>query len=174
MHREAAGMAESPDPESVRDTNNLFVSFGTMDDLEVLARHRMEMWKDIFPDRMEKILESKEESASWVAEQIRLGRYISFIVRSIDGIVAGSGAIWIREEPPKPGKNGTHLPYLLSMYTEKAFRRRGVASMIVEEAIKWSRENGFYRIYLHASPFGRGVYEKLGFSPGNEMRLELE
>jgi len=29
-------------------------------------------------------------------------------------------------------------------------------------------------ISLHASPFGRPLYESLGFEPTNEMRLHLE
>jgi len=65
------------------------------------------------------------------------------------------------------------MPYVLSMYTEPEFRGRGVASRIVREMMRRSRARGFGRIVLHASRFGRSVYERLGFESGSEMRREL-
>ena len=64
-------------------------------------------------------------------------------------------------------------PYLLSMYTEPDFRRRGVASMVVKEAINWCRKNKYERLMLHASEMGRKVYSQLGFKRTWEMRLDL-
>lgn len=149
------------------------VTEGTIYDLETLADHRMKMWEDIHPERMDEIRNGRKESAQWIREQMTAGRYRAIIVRDSGGKAAGSGGVWIRDEPPKPGKKGTKLPYLISMYTEREYRRKGVASMVVEEAIRWSRENGFYRISLHSSAYGRGIYEKHGFSGTNEMRLNL-
>jgi GNAT superfamily N-acetyltransferase len=59
------------------------------------------------------------------------------------------------------------------MYTLPEYRKMGVASSIVKEAIKWSRDNGFGRISLHASSQGKSVYEKFGFQQTNEMLLKL-
>jgi GNAT superfamily N-acetyltransferase len=64
-------------------------------------------------------------------------------------------------------------PYLMSMYTETAFRRKGIAKSIVCNAIAWSREHGYDKINLHASEMGRHLYESLGFSATTEMRLRL-
>jgi GNAT superfamily N-acetyltransferase len=60
------------------------------------------------------------------------------------------------------------------MYTHPEFRRRGVASMVVHEAIEWCRVRGYGRLRLHASEMGRSVYRKFGFKRGWEMRLDLE
>jgi GNAT superfamily N-acetyltransferase len=59
------------------------------------------------------------------------------------------------------------------MYTEKGFRRAGVASTIVQCAIEWSKEHGYKTISLHASEAGIPLYEKFGFKQTAEMRLML-
>jgi GNAT superfamily N-acetyltransferase len=65
------------------------------------------------------------------------------------------------------------VPYLLSLYTEKEFRKKGVARLIVETAIDWCRKNGYDRVNLDASEEGKPLYETLGFKPGYGMRLQL-
>jgi len=64
-------------------------------------------------------------------------------------------------------------PYLLSLYAEREFRRRGVARLIVEAAIAWCRAHGYDRVNLDASEEGKSLYETLGFKPGYGMRLPL-
>jgi hypothetical protein len=41
------------------------------------------------------------------------------------------------------------------------------------ELIAWCRARGLTRITLHAAPAGRPLYESLGFTVTNEMRLVL-
>ena len=40
--------------------------------------------------------------------------------------------------------------------------------------IAWCRDEGLRSLSLHASDFGRALYEELGFRPTNEMRLYLK
>ncbi len=143
-------------------------------DLDVLVEHRLRMWEEIHPDRIQTVRESADVVREWVRGLLEQGKYVGFIAELPDGTLAGSGALWLRPEQPRPGRKGAELPYLLSMYTNPGFRNSGVASAIVREAILWSKQNGYYRIYLHASRMGRGVYEKLGFLNSNEMRLDLD
>jgi GNAT superfamily N-acetyltransferase len=93
--------------------------------------------------------------------------------KSSDGRVAGGGCVWLQPVQPRPHRASMVQPYLLSMYTEPDFRRRGVASMVVREAIEWCRKNKYERLMLHASEMGRKVYSKLGFKRTWEMRLDL-
>lgn len=111
----------------------------------------------------------------WVRREMAAGRYLAFVVETADGRPAGSGAVWLVPTQPRPGRLGrtTRLPYILSMFTEPEFRRRGVAARIVRAQVRWATERGYPRIFLHASPMGRPVYARLGFEPGNEMRRDL-
>ena len=64
--------------------------------------------------------------------------------------------------------------YAHSVYTEVAYRRKGLARRILNAMIDDCRANEWPRISLHASELGRPLYESLGFVDTNEMRLMLE
>jgi GNAT superfamily N-acetyltransferase len=59
------------------------------------------------------------------------------------------------------------------MHTEPQWRRKGIASRILREAIRWAKKRGYREVLLHASPLGKGVYHRRGFRNTSEMRLEL-
>ncbi len=149
------------------------VSQGGIEDLDILVSHRIQMWRDIFPELGEAIDLSVGTTGRWLREKLLGGTVIPFIARTEDGHVAGSGCVMIKEDQPRPTSRTVNCPYLMSMYTEREFRRKGVATRITEEAIAWCRQNGYDRITLHASSEGRAIYEKLGFSATNEMKLAL-
>jgi GNAT superfamily N-acetyltransferase len=65
------------------------------------------------------------------------------------------------------GRHGT----IVNVFTEPEWRRLGVAALLLEEIIEWSRKERLDRLVLHASEEGRALYDRLGFVPGNEMRF---
>ncbi len=154
---------------------NFNISLATSNDIEILVNHRLCMWQDILDAREERVeLPGNEERThKWIAEKLTSGKLIGYIARTKKGEIAGSGCIWLREQPPLPFTKFVEAPYLLSMYTEKKFRRHGVGRMIVEAAIAWCREPGYDRVNLDASETGKRLYEILGFQPGYSMRLQL-
>ena len=93
--------------------------------------------------------------------------------------IAGAG-IFLRASLPSPRKeNGRtvgvttgQLGLLINVYTEPEWRRRGVAMLLMQRAIEWSREQRLDRLILHASDAGRPLYAKMGFVSTNEMRLD--
>ena len=149
------------------------LSYAGLKDVDLLAEHRKRMWLAIHPELKKEIRATEAGTRNWIREQLSKKSLVCLIVRSRDGRVAGSGCIWLREEQPRPTNMRLLVPYLMSMYTEKQFRRKGVAKLIVKSALKWSREHGYDRVILHASKEGRPVYEGLGFTQTNEMRLNL-
>ncbi len=144
------------------------------DDVELLVSHRLNMWRDIHPELGSKVDKSEGLTRTWIRKRIADGRLIGFIATTEGGRVAGSGCVWIREEQPRPTNPGNEFPYLMSMYTEPPFRRKGVARLILKRALKWSEDNGYERMIPHASEQGRPLYEAFGFEPTTEMRLKFE
>jgi GNAT superfamily N-acetyltransferase len=59
------------------------------------------------------------------------------------------------------------------MWTEPSHRRRGLGSLVLDAILQWCRARRIRRLTLHASDEGRPLYERFGFRPTNEMRLEL-
>jgi GNAT superfamily N-acetyltransferase len=101
------------------------------------------------------------------------GSPVGFIARTEKGQAAGSGCLWIKKEQPNPTHPRLEAPYLLSLFTEKRFQKKGVARLIVKTAIAWGKEHCFDRINLHATDVGKPLYEQFGFKPTNEMQLNL-
>jgi GNAT superfamily N-acetyltransferase len=58
------------------------------------------------------------------------------------------------------------------VYTEPAWRRRGVADALMRQVIRWAEAERLDRLVLHASEAGRALYQRLGFAPTNEMRFQ--
>ncbi len=142
-------------------------------DIDILVRHRRAMWRALHIRKKILLDKADKEYAAWARARLRDSQLKAWIVKDNNGKIAGSGCLWLQSIQPRPGNPSKVQPYLLSMYTEPVFRRRGVASMIVEEAIGWSTKNGHNRLLLHASETGRKVCRKYGFKRTWEMRLRL-
>lgn len=63
--------------------------------------------------------------------------------------------------------------YIWGVYVEPSHRGQGIAKTLTLQACNYLKSLGCTRAILHASPSGKPVYDRLGFSPSNEMRLEL-
>lgn len=140
-------------------------------DLEVLVDHRLKMWKAIYPEKKDDIDRSESATREWIQDKVGEGSLIPFIARDKNGTVVGSGCILLKEDQPRPFSDKIYNPYLLSVYTEESFRKNGVATEILKEAVEWSKREGYDRMTLHASPNGKHLYESFGFTLSNEMRL---
>jgi GNAT superfamily N-acetyltransferase len=160
--------------EIEKKTNKFYISNASVEDVELLTRHRLEMWKDIFPELKEKAERMKETTSDWIKTKLSEGKLIGFIAKTRSGEVAGSGCVWLREDAPRVLTNKLESPYLMSIYTETGYRRTGVATIIIQSAVDWCKQHGYKRITLHASESGIAVYKRFGFKPTTEMRLTIE
>ena len=101
------------------------------------------------------------------------GSYRGFFAVNSDGANMGGGGIAISPWPGVVSQREPKRATILNLYVEREHRRRGVASALMAAMIAWCRDNGFSSVSLHASDDGRPLYEKLGFKPTDEMRLDL-
>lgn len=143
-------------------------------DLTILAKQRTLMFKEMFPDLPLDYHAYERRFRSWAREMLKQKRLVPFVVTDAGGKAVAGGSVWLRENLPSPRYRGTLQPYLMSMYTEQACRRKGLATMIVKEAIEWTKKHGYSRLTLHASEMGEPVYAKQGFERTTEMRLFLD
>jgi len=153
----------------------------TPDDAAAIGWHRARMFQDmgLVPDelfesfrikaldRLGKALGSRDYFGWLVSEHIAPQK-----------IIAGAGVI-IREVPPFPirHKNGEvtiaegRQALIVNVFTEPEWRRRGLAKLLMNTIIAWSRDQHLDGLVLHASDDGRALYEQLGFISTTEMRL---
>jgi GNAT superfamily N-acetyltransferase len=146
-------------------------------DAAVIAHHRAMMFRDmrtLNPGAVQPMLEAAERALTeWLAS----GDYVGWLASPEDrpGEIVGGAGAQRRKLLPRPHPGGGLLrpgpeAIILNVYTDPAWRRRGVARTLMERAIAWAREEGIARLVLHASDDGRALYEDLGFEPTNEMR----
>jgi GNAT superfamily N-acetyltransferase len=164
--------------EHTRGTT-LRVRVATAADAAILARQRADMFRDM--GRLDAATYGPLVSASaeYFARAIPTGEYVGWVATAdaaTDTPIAGVG-VQVRTMLPRPNEVGTALTVgsegiVLNVYTELAWRRRGVAELLMRELLAWSRVRGLARLVLHASTEGRPLYEKLGFVATNEMRLK--
>jgi GNAT superfamily N-acetyltransferase len=162
-----------PDRRRRRTSFRLSVRTAGSRDIDALVHQRRAMWEDMGIRNHELHENGDRVYRRWARSRLRNHQLVGWVVKSSDGRIAGGGCLWLQPVQPRPHRPSMVQPYLLSMYTEPDFRRRGVASMVVREAIEWCRRMGYERLTLHASKMGRGVYRRLGFKPSREMRLDL-
>ena len=149
----------------------------TAADAGVLARHRAEMFRDMgeLPGDLHDTL--IEAARAYFIHAIVDGRYVGWVAQLDDesGEIIGGAGLQLRELLPRPDVARGRLVrgpqgLILNVYTERAWRRRGVAAALMRELLRWCRGNGVESVVLHASAEGRPLYEKLGFTATNEMR----
>jgi len=143
-------------------------------DLEILVGHRRKMWEDLGMKDKSALTKADRVYRKWTRSGFKNETLVGWVAESEEGTAVGSGCIWLRPAQPRPNRNEQVQPYLLSMYTEPRFRRKNVATKVVKEAIKWCRKDGYTRLILHASKYGRRLYRKQGFRRSWEMRMNLE
>ena len=153
----------------------------TPDDAVIIGWHRARMFQDmgLVPDKLFESFRTK--ALDRLGKALASGAYYGWLVSQRNlpqKIIAGAGVI-IREVPPFPirHKNGEitiaegRQGLLVNVFTEPEWRRHGLAKLLLNTIIAWSREQNLDGLVLHASDDGRALYEQLGFIATTEMSL---
>lgn len=141
-------------------------------DAAVIAHHRAAMFRDMGQVEPAEMAALESASCECLTRALEKGEYVGWLVVSAGEVVAGGGLI-VHELLPRPGQlSGGEEAYVLNVYCEPPHRRRGLARALMDAILDWCRERSISRVSLHASDEGRPLYEGLGFTPTNEMRLE--
>jgi ribosomal protein S18 acetylase RimI-like enzyme len=78
------------------------------------------------------------------------------------------------EWPPHPlHPDDERRGYILNVYVEPSFRRRGHARRLMQQACEEGQRRGINYVILHATDQGRPLYERLGWTPTAELALSL-
>ena len=146
----------------------------TLRDTDILAYQRREMFIDMKTYSRKEAESGDKEYIRWVREKMKSGKLTGFLIENAEKKVVAGGCLWFREKQPHPSAKKKDVPYLLSVHTEREYRGKGLATLIVKESIKWAKKRGYPRVELHASKQGKSVYKRLGFERTNEMVLKIK
>ncbi|GAC1033336.1 GNAT family N-acetyltransferase [Pseudomonas sp. No.21] len=138
------------------------------DDLERVCVHREAMFLEAGGDPA-RLRVMTEHFRPWLRERLADGRYYGFALMDEARVAAAIGLMSI-EWPPHPshpevGQRG----YVLNVFVEPDYRRRGLASALMKLAEAEFNRRGLGFAVLHATQVGRPVYEALGWAATSEM-----
>jgi GNAT superfamily N-acetyltransferase len=153
----------------------LVTRVATGDDAKVITHHRRQMFADAGNPDTALLDVISENFEPWVTERLLDGRYLGWLTLDGDRAVAGLGMLLLDWPPHLLDPWHAQRGYLMNMYVEPDYRRKRLASHLMDLALAEARRREIRVVALHATEEGRTVYENKGFTATNEMfHLEPE
>lgn len=90
------------------------------------------------------------------------GTFVSWLAFDGDKIIGTSGMSFV-EKPPYFGCPSGKIGLLSSMFTNPAYRRKGIAKELLSRVVSEAREYGCGTIQITASDMGVKLYADFGF-----------
>jgi GNAT superfamily N-acetyltransferase len=148
------------------------IRMATVADVDIIVGHRRRMFQEMGCQDDAALDAMQATSSVFLRDGLQDGSYVGWLAEC-EGLVVAGGGVVVVGYPSTPRDRTARRAWILNMYTEPNYRRRGLAKLILEAMILWCRHHGFGWVSLHASDAGRHLYESLGFRPTNEMLLAL-
>lgn len=144
----------------------------TLDDIEILTETRIEVLRaanklsaDIDMSEVER------QSYSYYQKALYEGSHIAYLIFDGNRFVGAGGVSFFQVMPTYHNPSGNKA-YIMNMYTNPEYRRKGIAYKTLGMLIKDTKSKGITAISLEATDMGRPLYEKYGFVKMNdEMEL---
>jgi GNAT superfamily N-acetyltransferase len=142
----------------------------TVEDAASIVHQRHQMFAEMGHGSPESRAQMDAHFDKWLRPRLNSEEYIAWMACDGETVVAGLG-LWMIDWLPAPDGVSLVRPYVCNVYTEPSHRKLGIARRLVETMLDYCKECGYPRIRLHASQFGKPLYEQLGFVPTNEMEF---
>jgi ribosomal protein S18 acetylase RimI-like enzyme len=141
----------------------------TVADAAIITHHRKRMYIDAGrkDDRFLALMAQNFEP--WVERMIDDDKYLGWLTMDDGKVIAGAGLL-ILDWPPHPlDPRGCNRGYLLNVYVEPEYRRRKLASSLIEMALAEARNRKIRVVALHSTDDAQPLYQSNGFRTTNEM-----
>ena len=97
------------------------------------------------------------------------GTFVSWLAFDNEKIVGTSG-LSVIEKPPYFGCPSGKIGLLSSMFTDKNYRRQGIAKTLLSHIVEEARQAGCGTVQITASDMGVLLYTDFGFTKNNNFR----
>lgn len=140
----------------------------TTDDIPALVEKRIEAIHTLVgPPEAGEDEPLRQALTAYYTHALQGQTYISWMAMDGDNIVS-IGGIAIRQHPGNFKNPEGKVGYVMSMYTDPPYRRRGLSTQILDRLQETARSIGIRFFELHASNMGEPVYVKNGFKLHSE------
>ena len=154
--------------------NSISIRKATVSDVPSLVKLRRLMFESMGHDDLELLNAGDLAAEKFFKQSIPNEKFLGWVaINPSDEVVSNIGIV-IDVHPPGPNNLSGKIAYLMNLCTLAPYRRQGIARKLLEEALAWINQMDIKRVSLHAPKLGRGLYEQVGFTETNEMRLKFE
>jgi len=147
-----------------------------LDDVEKLIDFRIKFLKEIQdPPSDTEMKAFKKTLRNFFIDKMKSNDFIAWLAEFDNIIIASSGLSFLHKPPHFINTTGKSA-YIMNMYTNPEWRRKGIGGVLLEKLFEEIKKQGIQSVSLHATPSGRPLYEKYGFRENEgdkEMILNL-
>lgn len=147
----------------------------TVEDLELLVDTRIKVLRaaNLLSDSVD-LTEVKRQSYEYYQEALCDGTHTAYLVFDGNKVIGTGGVSFFRVMPTFHNPSGCKA-YIMNMYTDPAYRRKGIARKTLDFLVADIRKRGISAVSLEAAQMGKPLYEQYGFiKMENEMELPQE
>ena len=131
----------------------------TKDNLDAFIRMRIAQLRE---EGAKEDIDLRPALTDYYGRHLADGTFVSWLALDGDRIVGTSG-MSIVEKPPYFGCPSGKIGLLSSMYTEPAYRRRGIARTLLDKVVNEARSHSCGAVQITASDMGVRLYAACGF-----------
>ena len=151
---------------------DLIYKRATLEDINTLVETRIEVLRAANKLCADTDMgEVERQSYLYYQKALSDGSHIAYLVFDESGCIGTGGVSFFQVMPTYHNPSGKKA-YIMNMYTNPKYRRKGIAFKTLDMLIKEIKSKGISSISLEATDMGRPLYEKYGFVKMNsEMEL---
>ena len=143
----------------------------TLADLELLTNLRLTVLRAANQlDESVDLRQVWQNTQAYYEAALRNNSHIAYLVYDGTALVGAGGVSFYQILPTYHNQTGEHA-YIMNMYTEPAYRSRGIATQLLHLLVSDAKRRGVTRITLDSTPMGRPLDDHFGCGP---MPAEME
>lgn len=151
---------------------DLIYKRATLEDINTLVETRIEVLRAANKLCADTDMgEVERQSYLYYQKALSDGSHIAYLVFDESGCIGTGGVSFFQVMPTYHNPSGKKA-YIMNMYTNPKYRRKGIAYKTLDMLIKEIKSKGISSISLEATDMGRPLYEKYGFVKMNSV-MEL-
>jgi len=133
-------------------------------DIETLMAIRK---KQLVDEGIEPSIDINKELSDFFHTKLNDGSLVEWVVEDGAEIIATAAIVFYQFPPTYTNKTGWK-GYITNMYTAANYRKRGIATNLLERLVEEAKSRKVKKLWLGASTLGRPVYERFGFKDTGE------
>lgn len=146
--------------------------FATIQDLSKIAGLRYQMFNEIGTTDL-LADDFLEKTIRYYTEEYKKKKCMHVVCERGGSIIGCAGGVIRTDDFLMASFTQSDYGYLMDVFVETEFRRKGIAKSMIEMLLPWFRSTGAYTIHLDASKLSGDIYRKLGFTASKQMTIKL-